>query len=86
MSEQRDAPGSEERLLATRIRRDVLVAIACVSLQGAVLGYAIFTDGSTRVWVLWAVVLIFSITAGSFALVRATRLSRRYRFLKWGEK
>ena len=86
MSPQPDDDKAEERRLLHRIRLDVLVAVACLSLQGSVLGYAIFTDGSTRVWVLWVVVLAFSATAATIALVRATRLSKRYRSLKWGEK
>jgi hypothetical protein len=77
---------AEERRLARRIRLDVLVALASFFLQSSVLGYALFTDGSTRVWVLWVALLAFSGSVATFSLVRASRLSRRYRFLKWGEK
>jgi hypothetical protein len=77
---------SEERYLAHRIRIDVLVAVACFFLQSSVLGHAIFADGSPWSWILWVVVFAFSASAATYALVRATRLSKRYRYLKWGEK
>jgi hypothetical protein len=77
---------SEEQQLARRIREYVVSAIASFSLQGAVLAYALFTEGSARVWTLWAVVFALSVATTSVALVRATRLSKRFRFLRWGEK
>ncbi|MET0989797.1 MAG: hypothetical protein ABWY54_04035 [Glaciihabitans sp.] len=96
MSQGQDHPASEdsasedsaaeERRLATRIRLDVVVAIARFFTQGSVLGYAISTDGSAGLWVLWAIVFVICATAATCAMVRAARLSRRYRFLKWGEE
>jgi flagellar motor component MotA len=83
MADERDADTSEEqRRLATRIRLDVLVAMGSISVQGSVLGHAIFTDGSTGVWMLWGVVFVICAAAATSAMVRATRLSKRYRHLK----
>lgn len=84
LEEPRD--DAEQRRLARRIRTDVVVAIVCFSLQGSVLAYAITSDGSQQAWVLWVAVFAFSASTATYALVRASRLAKRYRYLKWGEK
>lgn len=77
---------SEEQRLARRIRTYVVVALLSISLQGMVLAYALDGHGSVGMWVLWAAVFVFSATATTCAMVRASKLSKRYRRLKWGEK
>jgi hypothetical protein len=77
---------SDEQRLANRIRVYVLVAVLSISLQGVFLSSAIKSDGSSGAWVLWLVILAFSATTTTIACVRASRLSKRYRQLKWGEK
>lgn len=86
MSAEPDNDKSEERRLAHRIRLDVLLAIACFSLQGIVLAYAIGSNGSPRAWVFWIAVFAFSASAATYAMIRASKLSKRYRYLKWGDK
>jgi hypothetical protein len=81
-----DGSMADEQQLARRIREYMVAAIASFSLQGGVLAYALFTEGSTRVWTLWAAVFALSVATISVALVRATRLSKRFRSVKWGEK
>jgi hypothetical protein len=86
MVEQPHTAEHEERRLIYRIRVYIVVGILSVSLQGVVLASAIESSGSTRVWVLWAAVFAFSATTTAIACVRASRLSKRYRQLKWEEK
>jgi hypothetical protein len=86
MSEEPHDGGSEERHLLQRTRVYVFVAIACVFLQGSVLSYAIDSNGLPRAWALWVAVFAFSATAFVYSVVRANKLSKRYRYLKWGEK
>jgi hypothetical protein len=76
----------EEHVLANRIRVYVFVMVASFSLQGAFLASALRSDGSTVAWAMWAAVLVFAAAVAIYAGVRASRLSKRYRQLKWGEK
>ncbi|MFP7834626.1 hypothetical protein [Marisediminicola sp. LYQ134] len=77
---------TEEQLLATRIRSYVVAAVLSFSVQGAFLVSAIESDGSTTAWMIWVAALAFTVTVMVYAMVRASKLSKRYRYLKYGEK
>ena len=74
-----------ERQLATRIRLDILVMSASFALQGAFLASAL-SSGEAGMWLAWLVVLVFACVCIVVAGRRASRLSKQYRRLKWGEK
>lgn len=77
---------TKERHLVNRIRLYIFVMVTSFFLQGAFLSSAIESNGSTAAWIVWAVVLTFSITTATIAGVRASRLSKQYKKLKWGEE
>jgi hypothetical protein len=77
---------SEEQFLVNRIRVYILVMVLSFSLQGPFLIWALESNGSAVAWIIWAAILAFSVTALGIAGVRAGRLSKRYRKLKWGEE
>jgi hypothetical protein len=76
----------EEHVLANRIRVYVFVMVASFFLQGAFLASALSSEGSTAAWAIWGAVLVFAAAVAIYAGVRASRLSKRYRQLKWGER
>ena len=79
-------PLPEEQGLVRRIRVYIFVMVACFFLQAAFLASAIRSAGSTEAWVIWGAVLAFVAAAAVYAGVRASRLSKRYRQMKWGEE
>jgi hypothetical protein len=76
----------EERAVVTRIRLDVFICITTFGLQGAFLANALHSGNGLGPWVLWGVILLFSAAVIVFAMRRASRLSKRWRQHKWGEK
>jgi hypothetical protein len=76
----------EEHVLENRIRVYVFVLVASFSLQGAFFASALSSDGSTVAWAMWVAVLVVVAAVAIYAGVRASRLAKRYRQLKWGEK
>ncbi len=76
----------EERALVTRIRLDVFICVITFGLQGAFLANALQNGDDAGPWIVWGVVLLFSAAAIVFAMRRASRLSKRWRQHKWGEK
>jgi hypothetical protein len=77
---------TEEQLLANRIRAYVIAAVLSVSLQGAFLVSALRSNGSTTAWILWVAAFAFTVAVVVYAMVRAGKLSKRYRYVKYGEK
>lgn len=76
----------EERRLVRRIRFNIAVIVLGFFLQGAFLATALKSGGSVRDWIAWAVVVIVALGAIVVAAVRASRMSKRCRLLKWGER
>ncbi len=76
---------NEEASLTRRIRIDIAAMVLTFFLQGAFLVNAL-RNGSTTGWVTWAVVAALAGIVIFFAGRRASRLSRRYRQLRWGDK
>jgi hypothetical protein len=77
---------TEEQRLANRIRTYVIAAVLSFSVQGAFLVSALESNGSTTAWLLWVAAVVFTVTVAVYAGVRANTLSKRYRYLKYGEK
>lgn len=76
---------SDERRLSARIRTYVAAMVLSFFLQGAFLANALRSGGSLEAWLTWGVVVVVALAGIVFAGVRASRLARRYRRLRWGE-
>jgi hypothetical protein len=77
---------TEEQLLLKRMRTYAMAQVLSVALQGAFLVSALKSNGSTTSWIMWVAALAFTVTVWVYAAPRVSKLSKRYRYLKWGEK
>lgn len=76
----------EERALVTRIRLDIFIGVITFGLQGAFLANALQNGDDAGAWVLWGVIVLVSAAVIVSAMRRASRLSKRWRQHKWGER
>jgi hypothetical protein len=74
-----------ERLRNTNLRYTI-VALLAFFLQGAFLANAIQNASNGSAWLWWAIILVFSATAITVAMIRAGRVAREYRRVAWGEE
>lgn len=77
---------SDERRLSARTRTYVAAMVMSFFLQGAFLVNALRSEESLGAWLTWGVVFVVALAGIVFAGVRANRLARRYRRLRWGER
>ncbi|MFM2719778.1 hypothetical protein [Microbacterium mcarthurae (nom. nud.)] len=81
-----DEEGSELRRLSARTRTYVAAMVLSFFLQGAFLVNAVRSEESLGAWLTWGVVFVIALAGIVFTGVRASRLARRYRRLRWGER
>ncbi|MFP7761639.1 hypothetical protein [Marisediminicola sp. LYQ85] len=78
--------GEEKSRLVRRMRLDVAAMVLSFFVQGAFLANVLESGGEAAAWIAWVVVLVIVIVVMVVAGTRASRLSKRYRQLKWGER